>query len=120
AVKKKWDEIKAEERAEKAAKKAALGRGGEVDETDPSLLDNIPLPLPALSRAEKLDRRAASVGFDWPDPKAVLSKAREELDETEEAISTGDKSRMQEEIGDVLFALASLSRHLGIEPEAAL
>jgi ATP diphosphatase len=114
AVKKRWDEIKAEERAEKAAKK------GEVTDKPLSILDNIPLPLPALSRAEKLDRRAASVGFDWPDAQSVLAKCREELDEIEKAISAGNKSDIQEEIGDALFALSSLSRHLGIEPEAAL
>lgn len=114
AVKKRWDEIKAEERAEKAA------RHKDAAPNTPSVLDNIPKPLPALSRAEKLDRRAASVGFDWSDAQAVLAKCREELDEIEEALANKDKAAISEEIGDLLFATASLARHLKLEPEAAL
>ena len=108
----RWEAIKAEERAGKAE-----GKGGD---TPPSLLDDVPRPLPALSRAEKLDKRAARAGFDWPDVDAVIAKVREEVDELEEAAHDGDPKKTQEELGDLLFAVASLARHLGIEPEAAL
>ena len=107
-----WEAIKAKERAGKAA--------GKGDDAPPSLLDDVPRPLPALSRAEKLDKRAARAGFDWPDADAVLAKVREEVDEVQEAAHSGDADRTREELGDLLFAVASLARHLGIEPEAAL
>ncbi len=108
----RWEEIKAAERAGKASAK--------TDDTPPSLLDDVPRALPALSRAEKLDKRAARAGFDWPDVDAVIAKVREEVDEVQEAAQSGDRKRTEEELGDVLFAVASLARHLGIEPEAAL
>lgn len=106
-----WNKIKAEERAQKAKKRG---------EKTPSLLDDVPSVLPALARAEKLSKRAASVGFDWPDKPTVLAKAREELDEVEEAIASGDQQAMHEEIGDLLFAVSNLARHLGVDAEAAL
>jgi MazG family protein len=107
----RWDAIKAEERARKAERRP---------EAAPSLLDDVPQVLPALSRAEKLAKRAASVGFDWPDTPAVMAKAREELDEVAEAIAGGDPAAIGEEVGDLLFAVANLARHLGIDAEAAL
>jgi ATP diphosphatase len=106
-----WERIKAEERAVKAAHK-----GNQV----PSLLDDVPYVLPALARAEKLTRRAAKVGFDWPDFHSVLAKVEEELVEVAEARSASDRDALQEEIGDLLFAVANLARHAGIDPEAAL
>ncbi|MBN9314500.1 MAG: nucleoside triphosphate pyrophosphohydrolase [Devosia sp.] len=109
-AKAKWDEVKADERARKAAKKQAAT----------SLLDDVPQVLPALARAEKLSRRAASVQFDWPDWHDTLAKVREELDEVTSAAETNDKAKVQEELGDLLFAAANLARKLGIEPEAAL
>ncbi len=109
-AKAKWDEMKAEERARKAARKQVVT----------SLLDDVPHVLPALARAEKLSRRAASVQFDWPDWRETLAKVREELDEVAAAAETTDKSKVQEELGDLLFAAANLARKLGIEPEAAL
>jgi nucleoside triphosphate diphosphatase len=114
-AKAKWDEVKAEERAKKAARKQA----------DASLLDDVPRVLPALARAEKLSRRAASVQFDWPDWRETLDKVREELEEVaaaaeiHAALGTG-KDKVQEELGDLLFAAANLARKLGVEPEAAL
>ncbi|KKB83813.1 nucleoside triphosphate hydrolase [Devosia limi DSM 17137] len=111
AAKLRWDAIKAEERAIKAARK------GDVI---PSVLDDVPGTLPALARAEKLTRRAASVGFDWPDAASVAAKVEEELTEVREAIASGDKDSAQEEIGDLLFAVANLARHAGIDAEAAL
>ncbi|MEO8884259.1 MAG: nucleoside triphosphate pyrophosphohydrolase [Devosia sp.] len=113
AAKDRWDAIKAEERARKAAKRPA-------DAPPPSLLDDVPYVLPALARAEKLAKRAASVGFDWPDTAAVLEKTDEELGEVASAIMADDKAAIAEELGDLLFAVANLARHLGVDPEAAL
>jgi MazG family protein len=106
-VKLKWDEIKAGERAAKAAKHDA----------PPSVLDDVAHTLPALARAEKLTKRAAKVGFDWPDADAVMAKVTEEIAEVQAAATPADK---HEEIGDLLFALANFARHLGVDPEAAL
>ncbi|SDS76676.1 nucleoside triphosphate pyrophosphohydrolase [Pseudomonas oryzae] len=109
AIKQRWEEIKAEERAEKAGAPEQL-----------SLLDDIPQALPALSRAAKLQKRAAQVGFDWPAPLPVLDKLREELDEVLEAMAEGDQQHIAEEVGDLLFVVVNLARHLKVEPEAAL
>lgn len=107
----KWDEVKAMERAAKAARKQTAAT---------SLLDDVPNVLPALARAEKLSRRAAAVQFDWPDWRETLAKVREELDEVAQAAEANEKAKVQEELGDLLFAAANLARKLGIEPEAAL
>lgn len=80
----------------------------------------MPQALPALSRAAKLQKRAAQVGFDWPEALPVLDKVREELDEVLEAMSENDPQAIAEELGDLLFAVANLARHLKVEPEAAL
>ncbi len=109
AVKQRWEELKAEERAAKAEAPEQL-----------SLLDDVPQALPALSRAAKLQKRAAQVGFDWPEALPVLDKVREELDEVLEAMSENDPQAIAEELGDPLFAVANLARHLKVEPEAAL
>ena len=108
-----WERIKAEEKAE---------RGGA---TPASRLDDVPLALPSLTRAVKLQKRAAQVGFDWPNLAPVLAKAEEEMAELREAIeSRGDDSerakRVKEEFGDLLFVMANLARHLKVDPEAAL
>ncbi len=84
-----------------------------------SLLDDVGRGLPALERADKLGRRAARIGFDWPGPREVLGKVREELDELEAALA-GEAGEREEEIGDLLFALANLARHLGVSAEVAL
>ncbi|MCC5997339.1 MAG: nucleoside triphosphate pyrophosphohydrolase [Oceanicaulis sp.] len=102
-----WEAQKAEERA------------GKTD-TDASLLANIPLALPALVRAEKLTKRAARVGFDWPSAERVFDKLDEELGEIRGAIATGDQDHVAEELGDLLFVIANLARKLGADPEAAL
>jgi len=106
-AKAKWDEVKADERAQKAAKR----------ETVPSVLDDVANTLPALARAEKLTKRAAKVGFDWPDVDAVMAKVTEEIEEVRAA---GTDAERHEEMGDLLFAIANLARHMGIDPEAAL
>jgi ATP diphosphatase len=109
AVKQRWEAIKAEERAEKAAAPEQL-----------SLLDDVPTALPSLSRAIKLQKRAAQVGFDWPEALPVVDKVREELDEVLEAMSENDADAIAEEIGDLLFVVSNLARHLKVEPENAL
>jgi MazG family protein len=84
-------------------------------------LDGVPLALPALLRAEKLGKRAAGVGFDWPDVAGVVAKIREESDELGAAMAAGEPlERIEHEVGDLLFAVAQLARHAGINPETAL
>ncbi len=109
AIKRRWEEIKAEERAEKAAAPEQL-----------SLLDDVPSALPALSRAAKLQKRAAQVGFDWPEALPVVDKVREELGEVLEAMSENDPQAIAEELGDLLFVVVNLARHLKVDPENAL
>lgn len=106
-----WEAIKVEERAAKAARKG---------DATPSLLDDVPQVLPALARAEKLTKRAAKVGFDWPDLSAVRAKVEEELAEVVEAEASGDAAAVHEEIGDLLFAVANLARKAGVDAEGAL
>lgn len=83
------------------------------------VLAGVALPLPALMRAAKLSRRAARVGFDWDDPSGILDKVHEEIDELKAEIG-GTRDRIEDELGDVLFTVASLARKLDIDPEAAL
>jgi MazG family protein len=106
-----WQRIKAEELAERG--KAQAG----------SRLDNVPLALPALTRAVKLQKRAAEVGFDWAELAPVLAKADEEIAELKAAIGDGSgkgTSRVAEEFGDLLFVMANIARHLKVDPEAAV
>ncbi len=113
-----WARIKAEEKAAKAARRTAEGRPPVAK----GLLDEIGAGMPALTRAVKLQEKAGTVGFDWNDRHAVLAKIREELDEIEAEIDAPSPSsaRQQDELGDVLFAVANLARHLKLDPEAAL
>ena len=106
----RWEAIKAVERA---------GKGQTVDAPQ-SALDGVPLGLPALTRAAKLTRRAARVGFDWPSLAEVTAKLREELAELEAEITAGDMQKAREELGDLLFVCANLARKLEVEPEDAL
>jgi len=106
-----WEEQKAAERDARAAKSGLK----------PSALDGVALALPALMRAQKLQKRAAREGFDWEDLPPVIAKIREELEELESEISAGrDEIRLQDEAGDLLFACVNLARHLGIDAEIAL
>lgn len=108
AVKGRWEEIKAEEKAAKGA-------------TAASILDDVPLALPALARAIKLQNRAARVGFDWPDTSLVIDKLNEEMLElSAEVAKGGDPDRLEDEMGDLLFVYANLARHMKVDPEAAL
>ncbi|MDR6236289.1 nucleoside triphosphate pyrophosphohydrolase [Pseudomonas oryzihabitans] len=108
-IKRRWEEIKAEERAEKATAPEQL-----------SLLDDVPAALPALSRAAKLQKRAANVGFDWADATPVVAKIQEELDEVREAMANGQAAQVAEEVGDLLFVMVNLARHLRVDAEDAL
>ncbi|NNM72094.1 nucleoside triphosphate pyrophosphohydrolase [Enterovirga aerilata] len=112
-VKRLWDEIKAAEKRERADR-----QGGE--DGPASILDGVPAAMPSLTRADKLTRRAARVGFEWPDLDGVTAKIEEELAEVREAAAGGDKADLAEEVGDLLFTVANLARHLDIDPEAAL
>jgi MazG family protein len=110
-----WRRIKAEEKAERGIGAAA------------SRLDDVPLALPALTRAVKLQKRAAEVGFDWPNRMPVLAKAEEEIAELRGALADNDgksaqdrTTRVAEELGDLLFVMANIARHLQVDPEAAL
>jgi len=86
-----------------------------------SVLDNIPLALPALTRAEKLGKRAATIGFEWPDVNGALDKMAEELKEVQQAISNNaSQAELTDELGDVMFCVVNVCRHLRIDPEAAL
>ena len=113
-VKEAWDRIKAEEKAERAARRPPEQTAHK------SLLSGVKAGQPALTRAMELQRKASSVGFDWNDPRAVLHKIREEADEIEAALDNGDSQELAGETGDLLFALVNLARHVGADPEAAL
>jgi ATP diphosphatase len=110
-----WDRIKLAERAEKSR---AQKPGADAPAS--GVLAGVPVGLPALTRALKLQRRAANVGFDWDDPRSVLAKIREEADEIEAELTRGDTGRAGSEIGDLLFAVVNLARHLDCDAEAAL
>ncbi len=116
-VKKLWGEIKAAEKADRRAARAAAGLPEEAGSK--GVLAGVPTTMPALTRAVKLQSKASSVGFDWRDARLVLEKIREEAVEIEEAVEGGDKSEIAGEVGDLLFAVANLARHLDVDPEAA-
>ena len=105
-----WEVIKAEERASR-----------QTDEAPPGALDGVSLALPGLTRAVKLQNRAARVGFDWGEAGPVLDKIREEIDELQAEMDAGAPAdRLEDELGDLFFACANLARHLGVDPEAAV
>ena len=104
-VKERWEQIKGEERQQKS-------QGGA--------LDDVPRALPALSRSQKLQKRAARVGFDWSEPDAVRGKVDEELGELSDAISEGDSEAIASEVGDIFLAMVNLARHLDVDAESAL
>ncbi len=106
-VKALWGEIKAEEKRR---------RPNPPD----GALSGVPLAMPALTRALKLQEKAGKVGFDWNDARAVLAKIREEIDEVEAELDADEPEKAAEEVGDLLFAVANLARHLKADPEAAL
>jgi nucleoside triphosphate diphosphatase len=104
-VKQNWESIKQQERTQK-------GNQG--------ILADVPVTLPAVTRAVKLQKRAAQIGFDWPDRQGVLTKLNEEIKELKEAIDVENSAKINEEFGDLLFTCVNLARHLKVDPEAAL
>ena len=115
-VKTLWSDIKAQEKRERAAERERLG----APPAKKGALAGVPLPLPALTRAVKLQEKASKVGFDWNDPRAVLAKLHEETEEIEGALASGDEAAIKDEIGDLLFVVANLARHMQVDPEDAL
>lgn len=123
-VKVRWEEIKAEEKLEKEARKQQNGTE-QTDISATSLLDDVPRKLPALMEAQKLQKRAGTVGFDWNSMKLVLNKIEEEIGEIREAMERAEndidaQKNVQAEVGDLLFAAVNAARHAGIEAEDAL
>ncbi len=114
-VKQLWGQIKAEEKAERRARRAS-----DAPPEPHGLLAGIPHALPGLTRAIKLQAKASTVGFDWNDARLVLEKIKEEIAECEEAIDAGDAAHVREEMGDLLFAVANLARHVEVDPEESL
>ena len=113
-VKGAWERIKAEEKAERSARRPS------DENSQPPLLSEVKAGQPALTRAMALQRKASTVGFDWNDPRAVLRKIREEADEIEAALDRGERSELESETGDLLFAVVNLARHAAVDPEMAL
>jgi ATP diphosphatase len=116
-VKALWGRIKAEEKRLRAEAREAAGLEAEPRS---SALAGAPLALPALTRALKLQEKAGKVGFDWSDARAVVAKLREEMDEIDAELDAGEQAKVAEEVGDLLFAVANLARHLEVDPEGAL
>lgn len=104
-VKERWEAIKEQERSLK---------------NQNGILDDVPLALPSLSRAQKLQKRAAGVGFDWPDLAGVFAKVDEEIAELEEAVEQGDAVAIEDEVGDIFLTVVNLARHLNVDAEAAV
>ncbi|WP_291208516.1 nucleoside triphosphate pyrophosphohydrolase [Hyphomonas sp.] len=104
-----WETLKAAERAKKSAANVA-----------PSALDGVARALPALLRAEKLQKRAARTGFDWTETPPIFDKLEEEIAEVKEAMASGDADAVEDEVGDLLFVVANLARRLSVDPEQAL
>jgi ATP diphosphatase len=109
-----WDVIKKQEKAERAALKPVRAQA------ESSLLASVKAGVPALTRAFELQKKVATVGFDWREAGPVVDKIREETDEIEAALATGDKEKISEEIGDLIFTAINLARVSGIDPETAL
>jgi ATP diphosphatase len=113
-----WETIKAEEKALKRA--ARVARHLDPEDHGQGYLDGVATVLPALTRALKLQEKAARVGFDWQEAAPILDKIEEEIGEFREALSCGDEAAMKDEFGDMLFAMVNLGRHMRIDSEAAL
>lgn len=109
-INQRWDQIKQQEKQSQNTNK----------QSDSRLLDDVPVTLPAMARANKLQKKASSVNFDWPDTDGVLAKIKEELSEVEEAMRSGNSKDLESEIGDLIFAVINLARHKKINPEVAL
>eukprot|EP00752_Nemacystus_decipiens_P019190 g17246.t1 len=119
AVKARWEDIKAEEKAERRAR---LEANGQVNDKPASALDGVPGTLPAVQRAFKLQAKAARVGFDWPDAISILDKVREEAEEVEQELTATpqNRDRLEDEIGDLMFVVVNVARKLDMDPNVAL
>lgn len=117
AVKIQWDTIKQAERRERAERRA---KRGLQPETEPGFLGSVQRSLPALVEALKLQERAAKVGFDWSEPEPILDKIVEEVGELREALRHGDRKKVSDELGDLIFAVVNIGRHTDTDPEMAL
>lgn len=117
AVKQQWDAIKAEEKAERAARRAKNGL--DVKEKN-GHLDTVQRSFPALTEALKIQERVAKVGFDWSEPEPILDKIEEEVIELREALKEGRQEKVSDELGDLIFALVNIGRHVKADPEQAL
>ncbi|MDG3575653.1 nucleoside triphosphate pyrophosphohydrolase [Rhizobium sp. YJ-22] len=117
AVKQQWDAIKSEEKAERAARRARHG----LDTAEKNgHLDTVQRSFPALTEALKIQERAAKVGFDWSEPEPILDKIEEEVAELREALQEGRQDKVSDELGDLIFALVNIGRHVNADPEQAL
>ncbi|WP_180901851.1 nucleoside triphosphate pyrophosphohydrolase [Martelella soudanensis] len=117
AVKIQWDEIKRQEKAERAERRA---KNGITEDLKAGHLGGVQRTFPALTEALKLQEHAARVGFDWSEPEPILDKFEEEIGELREALQGGNKARISDELGDLIFAAVNLARHTNTDPEQAL
>ncbi|MCO5733881.1 nucleoside triphosphate pyrophosphohydrolase [Rhizobium sp. SSA_523] len=117
AVKRQWETIKAEEKRERATRRA---RRGITEDFKAGHLGSVPRSQPALTEALKLQERAAKVGFDWSEPEPILDKIEEEIAELREALKAGRPEKVTDELGDLIFALVNIGRHVKADPEQAL
>ncbi|MFC5755427.1 nucleoside triphosphate pyrophosphohydrolase [Rhizobium sp. GCM10022189] len=117
AVKKQWDEIKQAEKRERTERRA---RRGLSEDFKAGFLGSVQRSFPALTEALKLQERAAKVGFDWSAPEPILDKIEEEIDELRVALRDGDKTKVSDELGDLIFAVVNIGRHVKADPEQAL
>lgn len=117
AVKLQWDQIKTEEKRLRAERRA---RRGLTEDFKAGYLGSVQRSFPALTEALKLQERAAKVGFDWSDAEPILDKIEEEIGELRDALREGDKSKVSDELGDLIFAVVNIGRHVDADPEQAL
>ncbi|MGO4565637.1 nucleoside triphosphate pyrophosphohydrolase [Rhizobium sp. 2YAF20] len=117
AVKKQWEEIKNEEKRERAERRARLGI---AEDFTSGFLGSVQRSFPALTEAIKLQERAAKVGFDWSAPEPILDKIEEEIDELRVALKDGDRAKVSDELGDLIFAVVNIGRYVNADPEQAL
>lgn len=117
AVKKQWDDIKQAEKRERAERRAARGI---TEDFKAGFLGSVQRSFPALTEALKLQERAAKVGFDWSAPEPILDKIEEEIGELREALKDGDQAKVSDELGDLIFAVVNIGRHVKADPEQSL
>ncbi|MBL0373919.1 nucleoside triphosphate pyrophosphohydrolase [Rhizobium sp. KVB221] len=116
-VKKQWSDIKAEEKRERVARRSMRGIS---EDFKTGHLGDVHRAQPALTEALKLQEQAAKVGFDWSEPEPILDKIEEEIAEFRAALASGDKAKIADELGDLIFAAVNIGRHVGADPEMAL